>query len=228
MKTVGIIGGLGPNTTAEFYLEIVAGFGKRKIDCSPPVVIGSVSASWQVYDDCILKNECRFLPYLLKEATRLEKAEVDFLVMPCNTLHTHIKTIRKSVKIPVLSIVESTIDYIKANGYKKIGLISTMATLENKVYEKEFVKHKIKFISPNGLKQQQLNKVIRKLVDGLFLDSDRKIIMQAIDEMKKDGADAIALACTDLQLLLPTCDDIPIFDTMKVLADATVDEMLKS
>ena len=227
MKTVGIIGGLGPGTTAEFYLAIVSGFARRNVDRTPPIIIGSVSATHDVYQDCILKNDCRFLPYLLKEAKRLEESGADFLVMPCNTLHRYMPEIKAAVKIPVLSIVEETLRYIKEHGFNKVGLIATMGTVKNKVYEDLLSQNDIELLKPSDLAQQQLNKIIVKLVDGMFLDSDRQVIMSTIDDMAKRNADAVALACTDLQLLLPESEEVHVFDTMRILAEAVVEYQLE-
>lgn len=226
-KTVGIIGGLGPETTSEFYLEIV--FGCQKVDKSqrPSIVICSVPLPFEIEKDSIEKNEGieRCIPFLTKEAKRLEKAGVDFIVMPCNSLHVFIDEIRNSVNIPVLSIVEETARYIKLNKFKKVGLISTSATVENHVYENEFLKQNIDFIVPDELQRAEMNKIINKLVNGIHLNKDREKIMSVITDLKAKGADTIALACTDLQLLLPSDDEVTVFDTMKILANSTISEL---
>ena len=80
------------------------------------------------------------LPFLIKEAKRLEEAGADFIVMPCNSLHVFIKEIRGSVKVPVLSIVEETIKFLKKNNFKTVGIVSTSATIENKLYETAFTR----------------------------------------------------------------------------------------
>lgn len=226
MKRLGIIGGLGIATTAEFYLEISKGFQKRKISSTPPLLIGSVSAPLAVYDDCIIKNECRFLPYLLSEAKRLEQAESDFLVMPCNTLHRYIQEIREAVNIPVISIVDETIRCIKKSGCKTVGFISTMATVKNKVYEKGFVENGIDYVTVSEAQQSRLNQIIIHLVNDVYLDSDREMLQSVIDGFKAQGITTLVLACTDLQLLRPHGDGVTILDTMRILAEASVDQML--
>jgi aspartate racemase len=224
MKSVGIIGGLGPETTAEFYLAVT--FGCKKINQikRPLIVISSVPLPFEIENDLIERNfgKERYIPFLRAEAKRLEKSGVDFIVMPCNSLHVFIDEIRAAVKIPVLSIIEETTKYIKANKFQKVGLISTSATVENRVYEDIFGKEKINHIVPSGLQRAQMNRIIQNLVSGIHLDSDRRVIMSVISDLKKQGADAIALACTDLQLLLPDDDEIAVFDTMKILADSII------
>lgn len=226
-KIVGIIGGLGPETTSEFYLELVFGCQKINKDTRPGVVMSSVPLPLEIEKDCIERNKGmeRYIPYLTMEAKRLEKSGVDFIVMPCNSLHVFINEIRDSVTIPVLSIVEETVKYIKNNTFKKVGIISTSATIENHVYEYEFSKQNIEYIIPNDLQKQEMNKIIYRLVNGIHLNKDREKIISIIAEMKAQGADAIALACTDLQLLLPSDDEIIVFDTMKILVESTIIEL---
>src|SRR3989344_6805744 len=119
MKTVGIIGGLGPETTSEFYLNIVFSYHKKTKKARPAVIIASVPLPYKIEEDLITKNKGseRYIPFLVNEAKRLEKAGADFIVMPCNSLHVFIKDVRNAVKIPVLSIVEETVKFLKKNNF---------------------------------------------------------------------------------------------------------------
>jgi aspartate racemase len=228
MKSVGIIGGVGPETTSEFYLKLI--FGCQKLDTKerPSVVIASVPLPFAIERDLLAHNKGkeRYIPYLVQEAKRLEKSDVDFIVMPCNSLHVFIEEIRQSVSIPVLSIVEETIHYLKDNKMKNIGLISTSATIANHVYEDKLAEGGIHFVTPNDLQKAKMDKIIQRLVEGHHLDSDRKLILEVVQDLVEQDVDGVALACTDLQLLLPTSDKVNIFDTMEVLAQATVRTIL--
>lgn len=95
MKTVGIIGGLGPETTSEFYLEIIFSSYKKNKLTRPPVLVWNVPLPYKIEEDLITKaeGEERYIPFLIDAAHRLEKGGVDFLVMPCNSLHTFIEDI---------------------------------------------------------------------------------------------------------------------------------------
>lgn len=228
MKSVGVIGGLGPETTAEFYLEVVFGCQKINKNQRPLIVISSVPLIFEIERDLIATNtgKERYIPFLVDEAKRLEKSGVDFLVMPCNSLHVFIEEIRNAVSIPVLSIVEETIHYMQQNNFSNVGLISTSATVKNNVYENELHKNNISFETPSDLEKAKMDKIIQKLIEGRQLNADRDEIVNAANNLAKTGVDCVALACTDLQLLLPNSTDVPMFDTMKILADATVREML--
>jgi len=228
MKSVGVIGGLGPETTAEFYLEVIFQCQKRNTKQRPSIVISSVPLLFEIEKDLIESNtgKERYIPYLLEEAKRLERSGVDFLVMPCNSLHVFINEIRESVSIPVLSIVEETVNYLKKHNFKKVGLISTSATVANNVYENKLRDEDIDYVTPDDLQRAQMDKIIQRLINGQHLNQDRELILEVVKELSAQNVDSVALACTDLQLLLPSSSEVPIFDTMKVLAESTVETIL--
>jgi aspartate racemase len=228
MKSVGVIGGLGPETTAEFYLEVVFQCQKRNNKQRPSIVISSVPLLFEIERDLIESNtgKERYIPFLVDEAKRLEKSGVDFLVMPCNSLHVFINEIRESVSIPVLSIVEETVKYLEKQNFKKVGLISTSATIANNVYESQLKEQSIDFVTPDDLQRAKMDKIIQRLINGQHLNRDRELILEVVTDLSTQGVDTVALACTDLQLLLPSSSNVPIFDTMKVLAESTVETIL--
>ena len=228
MKKVGIIGGLGPETTSEFYLNLVFSCQKKDRTHRPSIIIVSVSLPYAIEEDAISKNIGieRYLPFLIDEAKRLEKSGADFIVMPCNSLHIFIKDIRNAVKIPVLSIVEETVKFLKKNNLNRVGIVSTSATIENKLYENAFEENNIGYETPDSFQQAKMGKFIHNLVMGQQNSKDRDQLIQIINDFEEKNVDCVALACTDLQLLIPKHPTLKIFDTMKILADATVDELL--
>jgi len=229
MKTVGIIGGLGPETTSEFYLDIVFSCQKKSKKSRPGIIIASVPLPYEIEEDLITKNKGseRCIPFLVNEAKRLEKAGADFIVMPCNSLHVFIKEIRDAVDIPVLSIVEEMVKFLKKNKMKKVGIVSTSATIKNKLYETAFEENNIAYVTPDNFQQAKMGKFILNLVTGQQKNRDREELIQIINDFEKKNVDCVALACTDLQLLIPKHPRLKIFDTMKIFADATVEKILK-
>ncbi|MBS3094327.1 aspartate/glutamate racemase family protein, partial [Candidatus Pacearchaeota archaeon] len=145
----------------------------------------------------------------------------------CNSLHVFIKEIRDAVDIPVLSIVEKTVKFLKKNNLNKVGIVSTSATIKNKLYENAFAKNKIGYETPDDFQQAKMGKFILNLVTGMQNNKDREELIQIINDFTKKNVDCVVLACTDLQLLIPQHPKLKIFDTMKILADATVEEILK-
>src|SRR3989344_3302537 len=229
MKTVGIIGGLGPETTAEFYLDIVFSCYKKTKSARPGIIIASVPLPYQIEEDLITKNigSERYIPFLIDEAKKLETAGADFLVIPCNSLHVFIKEIRETVNIPVLSIIEETIKFFKKNNLHKVGIVSTSATIQNKLYETAFEENGITHVTPNDYQQAKMGKFILNLVTGQQKNQDREELIEIINDFEKKNVDCVALACTDLQLLIPKHPRLKIFDTMKIFAESTVEKILE-
>ncbi len=229
MKTVGIIGGLGPETTSEFYLEIIFSCYQKNKENRPPILIWNVPLEYNIEEDLITKasGEERYIPYLKEAAKRLESGGADFLVMPCNSLHIFIEVIRKSVNIPVLSILEETASFLKSKNINEVGIIATLSTIKNKLYETYLIKNQIKQITPIESEQQEIGKLINNLVLNRYDDIDREKLTKIIEHLTKKGLSTVILACTDLQLLTPKIGGVQIFDTMKILADATVKKLLE-
>lgn len=229
MKTVGIIGGLGPETTSKFYLDLVFSCQKKDKTHRPSIIIASVSLPYKIEEEAITKGTGleRILPFLIEEAKRLEKSGADFIVMPCNSLHVFIKEIRNAVKIPVLSIVEETVKFLRKNKFKKVGIVSTSATIKNKLYENAFEKNQIGYELPDNFQQAKMGKIILNLVNGIQNNKDREELIKIISDLENKNVDCVLLACTDLQLLIPKLPSLKIFDTMKIFADATVEKILE-
>ena len=230
MKKVGIIGGLGPETTSEFYLDIVFSCQKMKSSNRPALIISSVPLPYEIEEDAILKNIGieRFPPFLIEEAKRLERAGADFIVMPCNSLHVFIQDIRRAVSVQVISIVEETVKFLKRNNMKKVGIVSTSATIKNKLYEKAFAENGIECVIPNALQQAKMGKIILNLVTGRQENKDREEFIKIIKDFENRELDCVILACTDLQLLIPSHPTLKIFDTMKILADSVVENIFRT
>ncbi|MDD5606707.1 MAG: amino acid racemase [Candidatus Pacebacteria bacterium] len=229
MKTVGIIGGLGPETTSGFYLDLIFSCQKKDKNNRPSIIISSVPLPYQIEEEAIEKGIGfeRILPFLIEEAKKLEKSGADFIVMPCNSLHIFIKDIRKVVNIPVLSIIEETVRFLKENKFSKVGIVSTSATIKNKLYEEAFGKNQIKYETPDDFQQAKLGKLIYNLVMGMQSNKDREELIKIINDFEEKDVDCVILACTDLQLLIPKHPNLKIFDTMKIFSEATVREILK-
>jgi len=230
MKTVGIIGGLGPETTSEFYLELIFSCQKLNKVNRPPILIYSVPLPYDVEEDAIArgKGEERCIPFISEAAKKLEKTGADFLVMPCNSLHAFIEDLRSAVKIPVLSIVEETTKFLKKENIFEVGIISTSITLNNKLYENSFMANGIKQIKPDDFQQAKIGKMIHNLVSNRHDNKDREELIKVINDFETKGIGHVILACTDLQLLIPHHARLKSYDTMKIFAEATVQEIISN
>lgn len=229
MKTVGIIGGLGPETTADFYLEVVFSFfDKNKLN-RPPMLTWNVPIPNKVEEDFIKTGEGaeRYLPFLIDAARRLEKGGADFIVIPCNSVHIFIEEVRKSVAIPVLSIIDETVNFLKEKEIKEVGVLSTSTTIRQKLYDDKLKDNGIAIQIPNNDNQLKVGTIINNLVHSRNDEKDKEEILKIIDNMSSTGLKTIILACTDLQVIVHEHKNVQIYDTMAILAEATVRELLK-
>lgn len=228
MKTVGIIGGFGPETTAAFQLEIVDLCAAQKLMGRPPILMWNTPIPLQIEDDLILKGKSmdKFLPFLISGAKMLEKAGSDFLVFPCNTLHIFINEIRNSVSIPVLNIVDEMAISLKKNNIDRIGLIGTKITIKSNMHTNKLRTFGVETVLPSKKDQIHIDRIIHNILNQKDTIKNKKDLERIANTFKIRGVHHIILACTDLQLLFPNIQDLIVHDTMKVLAHATVREII--
>jgi len=229
MKTAGMIGGLGPETTAEFYLKLIALCKLRDNSHYPPIVIFNLPFPYQLEHEIIEqnKNEEKILPFLIEGVRRLEQSNVDFIVIPCNTVHYFIDELRASVSTPILSIIEETAEECGRRGHKKVGILATTKTVTKRLYDKELESRKIELVAPKADLQESVSKTIFRILRGDRSESSKKLLREVIQDLKASGAEAILLGCTDLPLLVKQEEcPLPLLDTVDIFARATAREIL--
>jgi len=228
-KTVGIIGGLGPETTAKFYLEVLA--KAEIVDAShrPSILIWNVPMDIAIEDSFIRGNDESetYIILLVEAAKKLEQARADFLVIPCNSVHVFIDKVRQAVSIPVLSIVEETDAFLTKNGIKKVGILATSATVKNRLYEELLEQRGIEVVLPSTNDQGELDASITRLVHNQGSEQDREKLESIITTLSNKGVQTTLLACTDLQLIAPSHPTVAIYDTMHILAESTVKKIFE-
>lgn len=226
MKTVGIIGGLGPETTAKFNLEIISSCFKTNKENRPPMLSWNVPISLKTEQELITQNKSQeqFLPLLIDAAKRLEAGGADFLVMPCNSMHIFIEEIRNTVRIPMLSIVDETVKTAKNQKALSVGILATFTTLKSALFQKALRKSQIKFKVPEPEDQKNVDRIILKILTNRHTRQDVVEITKIVTALETK---TLILACTDLQLIVPQLKGFRIIDTMGVLAKATAREILK-
>ncbi|HLC52282.1 MAG TPA: amino acid racemase [Candidatus Nanoarchaeia archaeon] len=214
-KTIGILGGMGPEASAKLYLEIIRifqnKFGAKYDDDFPEIFIYNLPLP-DVVENSSVRNIVK--DRLIYGVRKLEKIGADFIVVPCNTVETYFNDLRNSVDVPVISIVN---EIFKSFGNLKLGLIATEKTIEQGIYSKRFYD----VIIPNKEDQKITTRIIMNILSGKFFDKDRERLVKIVNKMKKSGAAKVILGCTDLPLLLTSKNTI---DTIKVLAEAAVRE----
>lgn len=231
MKTLGIVGGVGPESTIEYYRTIIALYRARKMDGSyPPLIINSIDLKKEV-DLATANDLAGMTEYLRAEVEKLAGAGADFGLIAANTPHIVFDDLQPRSPIPLISIVEAACKAAQARGLKKLGLFGTRFTMQGAFYPKVFSREGIDLVAPDPKDQDYIHdKYMNELVPGTFLPETRENLLAIVDRLKdKIDIDGIILAGTELPLILrdETHNGIPFLDTMKIHAEAAVAEMLR-
>lgn len=230
MKTVGIIGGIAPESTVVYYKEIIKEFQKRQNDGSyPKIIINSINMT-EMLDFIKNNNADGLVNFLLAEIYKLSNADADFGLLASNTPHIVFDELRKKSPIPLLSIVELTCRKVKECGMKKVGLFGTKSTMQNTFYQDTFAKENIVVVIPDKQNQDYINEIyFSELVKGIYKDETRNKLLIIVEEMKlKERIEGLILGGTELPLILKeeNSKDIPFFDTAKIHIEGVVDKLL--
>src|SRR3989344_1496611 len=231
MKTLGILGGVGPQTSSKVYLSIIKLIKKNGEKKSPPIVIYNLPFPFVIEHEAIVQgiNSEKMIPYLIDGAKILEKSGVDFGILPCNTLHKFIGEIRKAVKFPLLSILEETALVLKDRKVKQVGILATETTIKSKIYEDVLKNNGIKILYPLKNEQNIVSNIIVELLNDTDNNLQRGKLENICNALYERGAEIILLACTDLQLIMSNMQtSVPVVDTTEILINASVREIIKS
>jgi aspartate racemase len=230
MKTLGIIGGLGPESTIDYYQKIIAIYRERTRDGHYPEFI-VVSVDLRKGLDFMDANELSGMAdYLLEAIGKLARAGADFAIISANTPHIVFDDVARTSPIPLISIVEATCATAKARNLKRLALFGTGYTMQANFYPKVFSREGIALVVPGREDQDYLHeKYFSELVPGKFLPETRAGLLAIVDRMKaKSGIDGVILAGTELPLILRDAEHngIPFLDTTRIQCEAAVAEML--
>jgi len=225
MKKVGIIGGLGPQSTELFYHEIIGLCQTRKEAEYPNMLINSMNM-WEFVH--LLNNKKEIIKLVKKEIDKIQN-HVDFIVMPCNTIHFIINEIREFTKVPVLAIHEEVCKEISKSNVKKVGILGTTTTVYNNFYQEELKKVGIDFKVLDEKYEEQLNSLIfDKILRGKDYDKMHKLLKKDIQLLKNKGCDSVILACSELPLFINQKDvDIKLFPSTNILAKSVFEKIFK-
>lgn len=219
------MGGLGPETTSQFYLKLIE-LARKYDDSYPSLIIDNVAFPFRLEREIIIhsKNEEEILPFIKDCIIRLNKAGADYIVIPCNTVHVFIEDFRKLSSVPVISIVEESVKDIISHDFKNVGILGTTKTIESEIYQKELKRNGIKFTIPPTKRQRTLSSLIVDILEG---KKDPDSIDLICSELILQGSDCLLLACTELQLVTSEIDfNVSVLDTTNILIKKTF-EILK-
>jgi aspartate racemase len=226
MKSLGIIGGIGPESTIEYYRSIIASYRRQRPDCSAPsIILNSISV--QKLLAMMNRDDLpAVIDYLVPEVKRLAAAGADFALIAANTPHIVFDEVQQRSTIPLLSIVEATCAEAKARGINRAGLLGTRFTMQADFYPAVFLRDGIALVMPDAGEQAYIHdKYVNELLKDVFLPTTRERLLGIIRRMREqEQIECVVLAGTELPLILPQGDaaGVPLLDTTKIHVEAAV------
>ncbi len=226
-----MIGGLGPESTIDYYRSIITRFRARKPgEGYPQIIINSLDVDKGI---AMLDAErlVDLTDYLATGVESLARAGADFGFIAANTPHLVFDDIQRRSAIPLVSIVRATSNHAQALGLKKVGLFGTGFTMRASFYPEEFHRAGIAMVRPNESEREFIHrKYLGELLNNQFLPETRAEILGIAQRMKnEDGIEGIVLAGTELPLLLRDSGpaDLKFLDTTVIHVEAIVEELLR-
>jgi aspartate racemase len=228
MKTIGLIGGMSWESSALYY-RLLNEFVRERVGGlhSAKIILSSVDFAeierLQAAGDWDTAGRL-----LAAEATRLETAGADFLVLCTNTMHRVAPAIESAVTIPLLHLADATALAVTAAGVGVVGLLGTAFTMEQDFYRARLAEHGLSVLTPDAAGRAVVHRIIYdELVLGIVTESSRARYREIIASLVERGARGIILGCTEIELLVAQDDSaVPVFPTTRIHAEAAAREAL--
>jgi aspartate racemase len=230
MKLIGIVGGIGPESTIDYYRLFISTYRERRPDGGyPPVVINSIDLAKAL--KLVSSNDLAGLAaYMLEEIRRLARAGATHGLLSSNTPHIVFDDIRRTSPIPLISIVETACRATAERRLKRVGLFGTRFTMQGGFYQRVFAREGIEVAIPESGDQEFIHDTyLNELVNGVVLAATRERYIAIARRMKREqGIEALILGGTELPLLLRDAIDIgmTLLDTARLHVEAAVSELL--
>ena len=231
MKKIGLIGGVGPESTIEYYRLIIKRFQERlKTKEYPEIIVNSINNTKML--GYVFNNQLDGLVnYLAKSINILENSGVDYAAIASNTPHIVFNAIKEKVHIPLISIVEETCREMALHKITRVGLFGTKSTMTKGFYNIEAKKIGVDIVIPESGQQDYIHdKYMSELIFNKIVPETKRQLIQIVENLKvKDSIEGLILGGTELPLILSQSDfvDIKIFDTMKIHVESIVTTMIE-
>lgn len=223
-KTIGILGGMSPESTVAYYEYLTRTYTRRFGDYGYPAILIH-SVSFQPYVDWPNQDRWDLVAQGLGDAAeKLEAAGADFIIIATNTMHLVFDEVQSRVGIPMLSLLDAVGEAIQAQGIRTVGLLGTRFAMEKGFYQDALARRGIAVLVPTADDREFVNRVIyEELVAGQILDESRAGYVKIIDELEGRSAQGVILGCTEIPLLVSEADaGLPLFDTTTIHAEAAL------
>lgn len=230
MKRIGIVGGIGPESTVDYYKLIIGAFHEKQTDLGyPEIIIYSANLS-NLMRILETKDWENLTDWLLEKVVALHKAGAEFAVIGSNTPHIVFDKVSSRSPIPMLSIIEETRKKAQRLGFKKLGLLGTRFTMESGFFKKPFGDNEMAVVVPEKEDQELIHhRLFSEIELGIIKDSTREELLSIVKKMiDRHSIDALILGCTELPLILNKDEfGIPFLNTTAIHAESIVNFCLE-
>ncbi len=229
MKTIGIVGGIGPESTIDYYRSLLARAPELAGTRSPQIVINSVDF-WAMRRLLDAGDDTGLVDMLVREIEALKGAGAELAIIAANTPHMVFDRVQPRAAIPLVSIVEATRAAAEAQGLRRLGLLGTRFTTQATFFPDVFAKRGLQIVVPEKPDLEYVHeKYVGELVEGRFLDSTREGLVGVIQRLRdRAGVDGVILGGTELPLILRDVPfSVPLLDTTRIHVDAAIHAALR-
>lgn len=231
MKKVGIVGGLGPASTIDYYREIINGFRRVKGDDQyPEIVIDSINMG-ELVSSIEAQDFSNVAEQLLKSISNLERAGADFVAIASNSPHIVWDLIKDKTPVPLISIIDATCKHIIKHNYNKVLIFATKFTMKNGLYSKALSERNVDWTLPDKEDIEILGDIIYpNLENGIVIETDKQRMISIAEKyIRLHDADSLLLGCTEIPLMIKPGDvSVPIINTTKIHIEKICNVLLEN
>lgn len=223
-KTIGIIGGMGPQASVYMYkmlidLSVEHYNAQDSIDF-PDIILHSVPNM----DFISNTDNMPITLEILKESVRnFNRCSVSYLSMACNTGHLLLDELQKVSQAPFVSMINEVALAVKKDRLHTVGILATPVTLQTKLYQNALQKLHIDSVVPDASEYPGVNRVIRHVIEGTQSRADSDFLARVSDDLVKKGARGIILGCTELPLAFPSSYPLSVYNSVEILCLALLE-----
>ena len=226
-KVIGIIGGIAPPSTIEYYQKIISGFQEKgKTRQYPSILINSIDMT-RMLEFVTKKEYDALVEYLNNEIQKLKDGGADFVAIASNTPHIVFEQLQKRSNLPLISIVDVTVAHAKKRGMKKLGLFGTKSTMQSGFYQAGLSREGIEVVTPSLEAQNYIHdKYMNEFVKGIFPTETKKKLIDITNEMiKLNGIEGLILGGTELPFVLNEKDfeNFALLNTTEIHVDSILE-----
>lgn len=230
MKKLGLVGGMGPESTIPYYHDIVYGVQKKTGEqFFPNLTIESINV-FEVLQLCREQKFDELTDYLMQAINNLIRSGADFVALSANTPHIVFDRLKEQSTVPLISIVETACEEAFSKNFTEIGLLGTIFTMKEEFFKQPFISKGISIITPNEDEMEYINnKISTELELGIVKNETLKAFQKIILRMKEENnIQAVVLGCTELPLLLnDEVSPVPCLDTMQIHINSIIKAIIE-